>query len=333
MSASRTSVIAFFPKPLMEESLASVHLVSCSMERISVDESVQGAGRESHDFDRGVGLLFEFALDFELLLFDDLLDVADEFAFDLEPLFVEEAEVGGEHVAREADDVLRPHDAVGENGEFEGIEVGHLSEAEVLDFVLHVAYRGEVRVDQEDVDVFFAFLEFFYREVSDVLFDADGHVEDESVAVDFGDVEIRVENLDRGRSLDVGRGNLTGLVLHEVNPFRAGIRLGNDEVLEVQEDVEDGILDARDSLVFVADALDLDSRYAASGDAREHNAAEAVAYSDAVSARKRSDDEARLVFGNLFLNDFRNADRVMDNVHSSGRRLGFLWPTTSSRIR
>ena len=118
------------------------------------------------------------------------------------------------------------------------------------------------------------------------------------------DVVVRIEDLELGRDVDVGRHDLAGLVL--VQPHLDLVELAvqpADELLEVEDDVGDVLLDALDGRELVRDTLDLDRADGRALERREQHPAQRVAERVAEAAVERFDLEARPVAGELLARD------------------------------
>jgi hypothetical protein len=121
----------------------------------------------------------------------------------------------------------------------------------------------------------------------------DREVEGEpALRVDRGEVQLRVEDLDVGRDLDVGGGDLTRAALVETE----GDRLLGDalqhEVLEVQDQVGDVFLHTWDHVELVERFVEAHLRDGCTRDRGEQRAAEAVAERVAEAGLEGGDDEA-----------------------------------------
>ena len=100
-------------------------------------------------------------------------------------------------------------------------------------------------------------------------------------------------HLDTGRGRDVGGGDVTGALLAQVHGDGLVVLGGDDEVLEVQDDLGDVLLDALDGGELVQHAVDLDARDRGTGDRRQQGTAERVAERVAEAGLERLDHEPR----------------------------------------
>ena len=118
------------------------------------------------------------------------------------------------------------------------------------------------------------------------------------------DVMVRVEDLELGRDVDVGRDDLAGLVL--VQPDLDLVELTvqpADQLLEVEDDVGDVFLHALDGRELVRHTLDLDRADSCALERREQDPAQRVAERVPEAAVERFDLEARPVARELLARD------------------------------
>src|SRR5699024_11789822 len=80
------------------------------------------------------------------------------------------------------------------------------------------------------------------------------------------DVQIGVVDLHTGGRGDVGSGDATGLLAAEVHHDRLIVLRGDDEVLDVEDDLGDVLLDAGDGAELVQHAVDADRGDRGAGD-------------------------------------------------------------------
>ncbi len=91
------------------------------------------------------------------------------------------------------------------------------------------------------------------------------------------DDEVRVVDLDAGRSGDVRCGDLTGTLLAQVRRDRLVVLAGDDQALDVEDDLGDVFLDTGNGAELVEDAVDADAGDSRAGDRGEERAAQRVA--------------------------------------------------------
>ena len=146
------------------------------------------------------------------------------------------------------------------------------------------------------------------RDVAAAAADRERHLELALVG-EVRDLEVRVEDLEVGRRLDVGRRDGAGALLRE-----AHLDLGRlavqpaDQVLEVEDDVGDVLADARERRELVRDALDLHRGDGGALERREQHAAQRVAERVAEAAVERLDHEDAAVLVDLLVDDLRNLE-------------------------
>ena len=100
-------------------------------------------------------------------------------------------------------------------------------------------------------------------------------------------------HLDTGRRRDVGGGDLAGTLLAQVHRDGLVVLGGDDEVLEVQDDLGDVLLDPLDGGELVEHTVDLDARDRGTGDGRQEGTAQRVAERVAEAGLEGLDHEPR----------------------------------------
>ena len=98
-----------------------------------------------------------------------------------------------------------------------------------------------------------------------------------ALGVDRREVELGVEDLDVGGGLDVAGGDLARAALVEAQRDRLLGRAREHEVLEVEDEVGDVFLHARDDVELVERVVEAHLGDRGAGDRREQRAAQAVA--------------------------------------------------------
>ena len=118
------------------------------------------------------------------------------------------------------------------------------------------------------------------------------------------DVVVRIEDLELGRDVDVGRDDLAGLVLVQTHLDLVELTVEPaDQLLEVEDDVGDVFLHALDGRELVRHTLDLDGADSRALERREQDPAQGVAERMPEAAVERFDLEARPVAGELLARD------------------------------
>jgi hypothetical protein len=126
-------------------------------------------------------------------------------------------------------------------------------------------------------------------------------------------VQVGVVNLDAGRRGDVSSGHGTRTLLAQVHDHRLVVLAGDDEALDVEDEVGDVFLDAGDGGELVQHVGDADGRDGRARDAREQGAAQRVAERVAEAGLERADGELLAVA--LLLTD--GLDRgALDDEHA-----------------
>ncbi len=176
--------------------------------------------------------------------------------------------------------------AVGLDLDGQLVVVGHLADAGVLDRVVDLAHGREDGVDGDDADG--QGLRSLGRQVADAALDGqvdlDRHVarvEDHEVLLGVDDLDVRVLG-DVGGGHDAGAG-LDQLELHGVR----GVAL-EPQLLDVEDDLGQVLLDARQAAELVVDVVDLDGGHGSTLERRQEDAAQGVAQRHAVACRQRA---------------------------------------------
>jgi hypothetical protein len=108
-----------------------------------------------------------------------------------------------------------------------------------------------------------------------------------------GDVQVGAVDLDAGGRRDVGAVTGAGALLAQVHDDRLVALGGDDELLEVEDEVGDVLLHPGNGRELVQHAVDADRRDRRAGDRRQQRAAERVAERVAEARLERLDDEPR----------------------------------------
>jgi hypothetical protein len=126
-----------------------------------------------------------------------------------------------------------------------------------------------------------------------------------ALAVQRGDVQVRGVHLDAGGRRDVGGGHGAGALLAQVHDDRLVGLGGDDQLLEVQDEVGDVLLHPGDRGELVQDPVDPDAGDSGAGDGAEQRAAERVAEGVAEARLERLENEPRAVLADLILGESR----------------------------
>jgi hypothetical protein len=102
------------------------------------------------------------------------------------------------------------------------------------------------------------------RHVATATLDGQLHL-DGALVVERRDVQTRVVDLDAGRRGDVGRGDRAGALLAQVHHDGLVVLAGDDQALDVQDDLGDVLLDPGDRGELVEHAVDADAGHGRTG--------------------------------------------------------------------
>ena len=156
-----------------------------------------------------------------------------------------------------AERVLRVDRAVGRDVERELVVVGALTDAGGLDLVGDAAHGREDRVDRDHADGVLGAAVELGGHVAPAAPDRQRHLQPAAVG-QVGDLELRVEDLELGRSLDVLRRDDAGALRSDVHLDLRGVAVqARDEVLQVENDVSHVLTHARERGELVRGPLDL----------------------------------------------------------------------------
>jgi hypothetical protein len=108
-----------------------------------------------------------------------------------------------------------------------------------------------------------------------------------------------------------GRGHIAGPLLAQVHHDRLVMLRGDDELLEVEDDLGHVLLDARDRGELVEDVLDPDAGDGRTGDARQERPAQGVPQGVAEARLEGLQDEPRTVVADALLSE----GRTLGNKH------------------
>jgi hypothetical protein len=202
-----------------------------------------------------------------------------------------EAEQLGQGTTGRCDGVARRDRRLRLDIDDETVEVGALTGTSRLDAVGHLEHG---RVDRVDRDLAgFAELVAVLRRGDVAAATLDGELELElRLVVQRRDEQLGVVDLDTGRSRDVGSRHLAGALLAQVRGDRLIVLARDDELLDVQDDLGDILLDARDGAELVEHTVDADARDSSARDRRQEGATEGVSEGVAEAWFERLDHEA-----------------------------------------
>src|SRR5437899_4279458 len=203
----------------------------------------------------------------------------------------EEAQVRGELLGRLADGLVGDDRPVGPDLEDQLVPVGLLADAGLLDQEVRLHDRAEDGVDRNHADRLAFLLVPLGGHIALAAFDRQLHAEPALIAVERADVELRIDDLDVTRRLDVRRLHLAGA--GHIQREADGIVTVGDQVqpLEVEDDLGDVLFDVRDRGKLVRDSLDRDRGHGGALQRAQQHAAKRVAQRRAEAGLERLDLE------------------------------------------
>ena len=218
----------------------------------------------------------------------------------------EDRELPDQDLGSLRDRVLRVDRAVGRDVEAQLVVVGALTDAGGLDVVGDAADGREDRVDRDHADRVRLSAVQLRRDVAAAAADRQRHLEP-ALRREVRDLEVRVEDLEVGRRLDVGgrHGALAARRQPHLDLRRLAVQ-DADDLLEVEDDVRHVLAYARQRRELVRDALDLHRGHGGALERREQHAAQRVAERVAEAAVERLDHEHAMVLVDLLVRDLRN---------------------------
>src|SRR5580765_6820513 len=225
----------------------------------------------------------------------------------------EDRELADEDLRRLRDRLLGIDRAVGRDVEAQLVVVRPLPDARRFDVVRDAAYRREDRVDRDHTDRRLRAAREIRRRVAPAAADRERHLEAPAVC-EVREHEVRIEDLEVGRRLDVARGDLAGAARRHANLDLRRLAVEHaDHALEVEDDVRDVLANARDRRELVRDALDLHRGDCGALERREQHAAQRVSEGVTEAAVERLDHEDSALFVHFLVDDLRNLE-----VHQAG---------------
>src|SRR5688572_23988212 len=217
---------------------------------------------------------------------------ADVDALGLDVELTGQAEELDQRLAGRGDRVAGTDRRLGLDVDHQLVEVGPLLDSGGLDLVGHLQHRAVDRVDRHPADLVVGALVLDGGDVAAATLDDQLHLQLALVG-QRGDLEVGVVHLDTGGRRDVGGGDVTGTRLAQVHRDGLVVLGGDDEALEVEDDLGDVLLDALDGRELVEDGVDLDARDRGTGDRREEGTTQRVAERVTETGLEGLDDETR----------------------------------------
>src|ERR1700733_12937036 len=211
-----------------------------------------------------------------------------------------QAEQLGQRLAGAGHRVARTHALLGLDVQDEPVEVGALLNSGGLDLVGDAEHRRVDGVDRDPADLLARLLVLRRGDVATAALDRELHLQ-LALAVQRGDVQFRVVYLDTGGRRDVRRGNRARALLAQVHHDRLVVLGGDDQLLQVEDDVGDILLDPRHRGELVQHALDADRGDRRPRDGGQQGAPNRVADRVAEARLERLDRELGPVVTDLLL--------------------------------
>ena len=229
---------------------------------------------------------------------------ADVDALGVDVQLAGQAEELDQRLAGRGHGVARGHRLLGLDVDHQAVEVRALLDTGRLDLVGDLEDRRVDRVDRDAADLLAGLLVLHGGDVAATALDDELHLQ-LALAVERGDVEVGVVHLDAGRGRDVGRGDGARALLAQVHDDRLVVLRGDDELLDVEDQLGHVLLDTRHGGELVQDAVDADAGDSRAGDGRQQGAAHRVAEGVTETGLERLHDEARAEFRDRLLDEGR----------------------------
>src|SRR5665647_2028660 len=215
----------------------------------------------------------------------------------------EDRELADQDLGSLAERVLRVDRAVGRDVERELVVVGALTDAGGLDLVGDAAHGREDRVDRDHADGVLRAAVELGGHVAPAAPDRQRHLQPAAVG-QVGDLELRVEDLELGRSLDVLRRDDAGALRSDVHLDLRGVAVqARDEVLQVENDVGHVLAHARERGELVRGPLNLHRGDSGALQRGEQHASQRVTERVSEAAVERLDDEDSAVVVRILVDD------------------------------
>src|SRR6478609_6725602 len=206
--------------------------------------------------------------------------------------------------------VTGTHGLLGLDVDDQLVEVGALLDTGRLDLVRDLEHRGVDGVDRNPADLLAHLLVLNGGDVAATALDGQLHLQ-LALAVQRGQDQVRVVHLDTGRRGDVGSGDQAGTLLAQVHHDRLVVLRGDDQLLDVEDEVGHVLLDARHGGELVQDTVDPDAGDSGTGDRGEERAAQGVAEGVTEARLQRLDHEP----GAELVDDLFGQRRALSDQH------------------
>ena len=196
----------------------------------------------------------------------------------------EQAELRDEDLGRARERLLRRHGAVGLDLDGQLVVVGHLADASVLDVVVDLAHGREDGVHRDDPDGHL--LRALGGEVAHAALDGQVDLDGHAVRVERQQLLVRVDDLDVRGLHDVRGGDRASAVLDQLELDRVRRVALEAQLLDVEDDLGQILLHARDARELVVHVADLDGGHRGALERGQQDAPQRVADGDAVARRR-----------------------------------------------
>src|SRR4051812_26634477 len=225
----------------------------------------------------------------------------------------EDRELPDQNLRRLRDRLLRIDRAVGRDIEAELVVVGPLPDARRFDVIRDATDGREDGVDRYDADRRLRAAREIRRRVAAAAADRQRQLEPSTIR-EVREHELRVEDLEVGRRLDVAGGDLAGAARRHPHLDLGGLAVQHaDHALEVEDDVRDVLADAGDRRELVRHALDLHRGYGGALERREQHSPQRIAKCVTEASVERLDHEDSAIVLDFLVDDLRNLE-----LHQTG---------------
>ena len=242
----------------------------------------------------GTGLQVELVDHEGEVLLEGLVDRrgADLDALGLDIELTGQAEELHERLAGGGQGVTRGDGGLGLDVDDETVEVGALLHTGGLDGVGDLLDRRVDRVHRDAGDLRVGVLVLVGGDVAAAALDRQLDLQ-LALLVESGDDQVGVVDLDAGRRGDVTGGDLARTGLAQVHDDRLVVLRGQDDLLDVEDDLGDILLDPGDRAELVGHPVDADAGHGRPRDGGQQRAAQGVAECVAEAGLEGLEHEAR----------------------------------------
>src|SRR5688572_18209675 len=246
-------------------------------------EAVVGPDRQVQVLDRKGEVLRQ-------LLVDGRRADVDALGLDVE--LASQAEQIDQGLPGRGDGVARRDRRLGLDVDDQLVEVRALLHTGGLDLVGHLEHGAVDRVDRKPADLVVVALVLHRADVAATTLDDELHL-DLALGVQGGDLQVGVVHLDARGRLDVSCSHDAGTRLAEHHRDWLVVLAGDDEALEVEDDLGDVLLDALDRGELVQSRVHLDAGDRGTRDRGQQGTTQRVAERVAEAGLQRFDHEPR----------------------------------------